>query len=188
MAVLPHEEFESRGYTHEEAVEMAHGYGSADHARCQGAAADHPRGAAAEVEGEVGCGDASAQTQDLMPPLPPFGGEPEIRLRSAREGGHRVHDPGGGQLAVGLAVGVIDADSVLFDVQAQRGGRIGRERSGTSSGILPRAWCGANLDCPTPRAERPVGARRAFRCPQPLQHGDLTNIDNRPIPPPGRTV
>jgi hypothetical protein len=56
--------------------------------------------------------------------------EPVERLPAVPEAVGGDHQPGGGQLAVGLAVGVVHTDVVALPVEAEEGQGFGRERDG----------------------------------------------------------
>src|SRR5271157_30732 len=105
--------------------------------------------------GRSGTGIASGggATEEFRAAPPAFRGEAVVRLRSGGVAGDRVHDPGPGQLPVGLAVGIIDTDAIPLKVEAEQGDGLGRERDGGHGDILPGRSCwggGAIEEFPAP--------------------------------------
>ena len=84
--------------------------------------------------------------EPFLPPSPTFLREPKERFRPVSKGGHRVHQPGSGQFAVGFTVLSGDGHVRAGDVQPEQAqGGIGeRDRwyRGSSGGASYREKAG----------------------------------------------
>src|SRR5207302_3051017 len=102
--------------------------------------------------------------EEFLAPTPPLLRETIERLRAADETGHRIHDPGARQLAMGLAVGVTDANVVPLDVEPEQGEGGFRQSDWMRHGFLLDTDCGIVPRWRNPQEVEPIGAA------QPLSH------------------